>query len=88
MNHFDQVCIGRWSAQEAETALSEWFQVGAERTRPIDPIVCQNDAMAAGAYRALNTRARNLGQLELFRIPLIGRDGLGGEGQEMVRTGH
>jgi ABC-type sugar transport system substrate-binding protein len=81
------VLDGRWSAQEAEVALSDWFRVGVERARTIDLIVCQNDTMAAGAYRALSKRAKELGRPELAKIPLIGCDGLEEEGQQMVRDG-
>ncbi len=78
---------GRWSAKEAEKALAEWFKVGAERSRTIDLIVCQNDAMAAGVHRALTKHAKSLGRPELANIPLLGCDGLEEEGQAMVRDG-
>jgi ABC-type sugar transport system substrate-binding protein len=78
---------GRWSTQEAEKALSEWFRVGAARGRTIDLIVCQNDAMAVGAHRALTGHAKSLGRPELAHIPLVGCDGLEEEGQKLVRDG-
>jgi len=78
---------GRWSAQETERALSDWFRVGAERARNIDLIVCQNDAMAVGARRALASQAGVANRPELANTPMIGCDGLEEEGQQMVRDG-
>jgi ABC-type sugar transport system substrate-binding protein len=75
---------GRWSTDVAEKALAEWFRLGAERDRPIDLVVCQNDAMASGIRKALAARAAASGRAELDRIPLIGCDGLVEEGQAMV----
>jgi ABC-type sugar transport system substrate-binding protein len=78
---------GRWSALEAEKALSEWFEAGADRGRTLDLIVCHNDAMAAGARRALSKQAKISGRPELADIPFIGCDGIEDEGQAMVRDG-
>ncbi|MGC4089880.1 MAG: substrate-binding domain-containing protein [Polyangiaceae bacterium] len=78
---------GRWSAQEAERALSDWFKVGAERERHIDLVVCQNDAMAIGARRALTSHAALANRPELANTPTIGCDGIEEEGQQMVLDG-
>ena len=53
---------GRWSTTGAEKALGEWFRVGAERDRPLDLVVCQNDAMASGARSALLRQAASSGR--------------------------
>ena len=83
------VCVldGRWSAQDAEAALTEWFQLGAERARPLSLIACQNDPMAQGAHRALLRYAKSSGRPEIARVPLLGCDGLEAEGQAWVRSG-
>lgn len=78
---------GRWSAKGAEKALGEWFRVGAERDRPLDLVVCQNDSMASGARSALLRQAASSGRRELARVPLVGCDGLEEEGRSMVARG-
>ncbi len=78
---------GRWSAGGAQKALSEWFRVGADRERPLDLVVCQNDAMASGARAALGKQAADSGRRELLRTPLIGCDGTEREGKAMVARG-
>jgi ABC-type sugar transport system substrate-binding protein len=78
---------GRWSAAGAEKALGDWFRLGAERDRRVDLVVGQNDAMAAGARRALAAQAARTGRPDIERVPLIGCDGLPDEGQAMVARG-
>jgi ABC-type sugar transport system substrate-binding protein len=78
---------GRWSATGAEKALGEWFRVGADRDRPLDLVVCQNDAMASGARAALGKQAADSGRRDLARTPLIGCDGTEREGKAMVARG-
>lgn len=81
-------CIdGRWTESGARDALSEWFRIGAERERPVDLVVCQNDAMAAGVGSLLTEQAESLGRGELGSVPVIGCDGLEDEGQAMVSRG-
>ena len=78
---------GRWSAAGAAKALGEWFRLGAERDRHIDLVVCQNDAMAAGAREALAKHAAESGRRELARTLFIGCDGMEQEGKAMVARG-
>ncbi len=78
---------GRWSMQEADNTITEWFKVGAERARAIDLIVCQNDPMALGARRALDRRVRVAGRHEAAKTPIIGCDGLNDEGKAWVKDG-
>jgi ABC-type sugar transport system substrate-binding protein len=78
---------GRWSAGGAEKALGEWFRVGAERDRPLDLVVCQNDAMASGARVVLLRQAASLERRDLARVALLGCDGLEEEGRSMVARG-
>jgi ABC-type sugar transport system substrate-binding protein len=78
---------GRWSAKGAERALGEWFRVGADRDRPLDLVVCQNDAMASGARSTLLRQAASSGRRELERVALVGCDGLEEEGRSMVARG-
>jgi len=74
---------GMWTEESAFRALADWVRVGAERSRPVSLIVCQNDQMARGARRAQLEHKAKVGEL----APLIGCDGLPAEGQHMVRQG-
>jgi ABC-type sugar transport system substrate-binding protein len=78
---------GRWSAGGAEKALGEWFRVGAERDRPLDLVVCQNDAMASGARTVLLRQAASPEKRDLARVAMLGCDGLEEEGRSMVARG-
>jgi ABC-type sugar transport system substrate-binding protein len=77
-----QTLDGRWSAAGTEQAIAEWFRLGAERERKIDLVVCANDAMAAGARRALVRHDK-----ALAGVPMIGCDGLEQEGKPMLARG-
>jgi ABC-type sugar transport system substrate-binding protein len=78
---------GQWTDESAFKALSDWFRLGAERTREISLVVCQNDQMARGARRALARQAMISGQPALGHIPVTGCDGLPAEGQKLVAEG-
>jgi ABC-type sugar transport system substrate-binding protein len=75
---------GRWSAPRAQTAR---FRVRSEGDRFLDLVVSQNDAMAVGIRHALTQRAAVLRRPGLESVPVIGCDGLEGEGQAMVTRG-
>lgn len=78
---------GAWSTDGAEAAFESWFRLGADRDRLPELVVCQNDAMAAGARRALVKQAAASGRRDLERVPLIGCDGLVEEGRAAVGRG-
>jgi ABC-type sugar transport system substrate-binding protein len=78
---------GRWSAAGAENAFGEWFRIGADRDRAVKLVVCQNDAMAAGARAALAAQAAASAQPSLARTPVTGCDGTDKEGKAMVARG-
>ncbi len=78
---------GQWSAGGAQAALAGWFQLGAQRDRVPDLIVCQNDGMAEGVRAGLARQATASGRRELERIPLLGCDGLAEQGRAMVARG-
>jgi len=77
---------GQWTEQGAETALSDWYRLGADRERAVSAIVCQNDLMARGARRAAAAEAERRGTGTVVP-PVIGCDGLPDEGQRMVEDG-
>jgi ABC-type sugar transport system substrate-binding protein len=78
---------GRWTLLDAENVLEQWLQRGAERERSPELVVCHNDAMAAGARKALARHAAASGRGELVAIPLVGCDGLEHEGKRMLTRG-
>ena len=78
---------GLWSTAEAARALRQWFRIGGERGRDLGAIVCQNDAMAAGARMAVLEEAARSGSQTLAALPLFGVDGLPDDGQRRVRGG-
>jgi ABC-type sugar transport system substrate-binding protein len=79
------VIEGKWQAERAEEALRDWLRFGSKRAREVDLIVSQNDAMAIGARRALQSHESEGGARGLAAIPIVGCDGLPDEGVEMVR---
>jgi ABC-type sugar transport system substrate-binding protein len=73
------VVEGQWTEDSAHRAVLDWFRLGVGRNQQIRAIVCQNDAMAGGARRAL------LDHGAAAQVPLLGCDGLVDEGQRLVR---
>jgi ABC-type sugar transport system substrate-binding protein len=62
-----------WTEQGAEKTVSAWLK-GAGASTPIQLVGCQNDAMAAGALRAL-AGASTSGRPGLAQTPVTGVDG-------------
>jgi ABC-type sugar transport system substrate-binding protein len=62
-----------WTEQGAEKAVSAWLK-GAGSNIPVNLVGCQNDAMAAGALRALASAAIQ-GRPGLAQTPVTGVDG-------------
>lgn len=82
-----QALDGRWSPRETERAVGEWLRLSAERDKPIELVVCANDAMAMGAKKALEHHAAAASRKDLLGLPLIGCDGLEQEGKPMLARG-
>jgi ABC-type sugar transport system substrate-binding protein len=80
------VIDGNWSASDAERALGRWLRLLVAQT-PVQAVVCQNDAMAIGARRALLEVARDLGRPALAQLPVLGCDGLPQVGRKLVDDG-
>jgi ABC-type sugar transport system substrate-binding protein len=76
---------GKWQAERAEAALSDWLRFGSTRAGEVDLIVSQNDSMAQGARRALQSHEAGGGARGVAAIPIVGCDGVPDEGAEMVR---
>lgn len=65
---------GDWSEQSGEVAVAKWLDESPAR-KELKLVCCQNDAMAAGALRALERAALTLKQPELATLPVTGVDG-------------
>jgi ABC-type sugar transport system substrate-binding protein len=74
---------GGWTLDGARKGVELWLRT--ERSnRGADVIACQNDEMASGALRALESVATELGRPELLRLRVTGCDGLLNEGRRLV----
>jgi ribose transport system substrate-binding protein len=67
-----------WSEQSAYNAVTSWLQLSTNRDIRIRLVAAQNDAMALGARRALESFGAG-------SLPFLGCDGLPGGGQSAVR---
>jgi ABC-type sugar transport system substrate-binding protein len=77
---------GDWSRDSGEHALGRWEVLERESGIP-DLIVAQNDAMAAGASKALSEVARRRQWPRLARVPVVGSDGTRDFGVRLVAEG-
>jgi ABC-type sugar transport system substrate-binding protein len=78
---------GDWSDTAAEHAVGQWLRLVMLGSIRLDLVVCQNDAMAIGARRALRQAARTMERPKLAGVPVIGFDGHPDVGQRLVATG-
>src|SRR5205807_4520676 len=77
---------GDWSERSAHHAVRSWLALSTSKELQIQAVVCQNDAMAMGARKAL----LDLTEAERERwlhTPFLGCDGVTKTGQEWVRSG-
>jgi ribose transport system substrate-binding protein len=77
---------GDWTERSAHNAAKSWLSLGSSRELQIRGVVCQNDAMAMGARKAvvdLTEKDRE----HWLSIPFTGCDGVTRTGQEWVRRG-
>jgi ribose transport system substrate-binding protein len=77
---------GDWTERSAEQAAKSWLSLSTSRQLHIRAVVCQNDAMAIGARKALVDLTEKDRELWL-NTPFTGCDGLPKTGQEWVRRG-
>jgi ABC-type sugar transport system substrate-binding protein len=78
---------GDWDMTIAEKAVRRWLQLVLIADQPLSMVVCQNDAMAMGARKALDAAATEMNRPELRTLPITGVDGLPDVGQKLVREG-
>jgi len=77
---------GDWTERSAHNATKSWLSLGSSRELQIRGVICQNDAMAIGARKAvvdLTEKDRE----QWLSIPFTGCDGVTKTGQEWVRRG-
>jgi ribose transport system substrate-binding protein len=72
---------GNWTMDGAQRAVVTWWNLPTSRQQTIVAIAAQNDAMAFGARKAL----KELPDVRLSNIPVIGCDGLPQSGQTWVQ---
>jgi ABC-type sugar transport system substrate-binding protein len=73
---------GAWTAASGDKAVMSWLRLKTAETFQPDLVVSQNDAMGAGARRALATH-----RPDWARVPYLGCDGLPDGGQRLVAEG-
>jgi ABC-type sugar transport system substrate-binding protein len=75
-----------WTEEDGEAAAGAWLRLALRARRSLDVVVCQTDALARGALRALRAVRAELQRADL-RVPVIGCDGTPGGGQALVAAG-
>ena len=73
---------GDWTEQSGERAMSSWLRLATSEAFRPSLVVCQNDAMAVGAGRAMRSIRPDWAD-----VPLTGCDGLPAGGQRLVEQG-
>ncbi|MGH9763999.1 MAG: sugar ABC transporter substrate-binding protein, partial [Blastocatellia bacterium] len=78
---------GNWSAEDAERTVTGWLRMVMSGKTRLDLIGCQNDEMAVGAKRAIDSVAAYLGRPEIAAIRITGCNGLPDFGRRWVNEG-
>jgi ABC-type sugar transport system substrate-binding protein len=78
---------GDWSATLAERAVLGWLRLVLQSELRLRLVVCQNDAMAVGARKALEVAAAEMRRAELATVPVTGFDGHPEVGRKLVDQG-
>jgi ribose transport system substrate-binding protein len=78
---------GNWTEASAFKAVSSWLKLSTSQQSHIDIIAGQNDAMAAGAKKALQQFSyEGNGRDHWVALPFLGVDGVPKTGQAWVRS--
>ena len=81
------VVDGNWKEPLAEKAVARWLRLMLPTGVKLDLVSCQADSMAAGARKALQAAAADLGEPRLAHLPITGCAGTPNEGQRYVGEG-
>jgi ABC-type sugar transport system substrate-binding protein len=79
------VLDGNWTASDTERIMGSWLRIATSGKWKLDLVVCQNDEMAMGACKALQSVSESQRLPEIAGIPVTGYDGLLNVGQQMVK---
>jgi ABC-type sugar transport system substrate-binding protein len=77
-----RVLNGEWTETSAERAIAAWLRLKTAEHFVPEAVVCQNDNMARGAHRILETL-----RPEWTNVPFLGCDGLPASGRRDVDEG-
>lgn len=78
---------GDWTERSGHHAMQSWLSLASSRQLQVRAVICQNDAMAMGARKAMADLTEE--DREHWRkLPFTGCDGVTKTGQEWVRRGH
>src|SRR5207248_8909897 len=77
---------GDWSEKSAHHAVKSWLALSTSKDLQVQAVVCQNDAMAIGARKAL-VDVSEAERERWLHTPFLGCDGVIKTGQEWVRSG-
>lgn len=77
---------GDWTEHSAHHAVKSWLSLSTSRQLNVRMVMCQNDAMAMGARKALVDLTEK-DRERWLKIPFSGCDGVTKTGQEWVRRG-
>ena len=78
---------GKWTEQSGHHAVSSYLRLSTSHAGHIAIVISQNDAMAAGARRAIQELSGVAERDQWSRTPFIGVDGLPQTGQAWVQRG-
>lgn len=81
-----KVIKGDWTEHSAHHAVKTWLALSTSRDLHIRAVMCQNDAMAIGARKALLDQPEK-DREHWLKTPFTGCDGVTHAGQEWVRQG-
>jgi ribose transport system substrate-binding protein len=77
---------GDWTERSAQRAVQSWLSLASSRQLQIQAVICQNDAMAMGARKAMGDLTEEDRQ-KWQQLPFTGVDGVTKTGQEWVKRG-
>jgi ABC-type sugar transport system substrate-binding protein len=81
-----KVLKGDWTERSAHNTAKSWLSLGSSRQLQIRAVICQNDAMAIGARKAV-VGLTDKDREQWLSIPFTGCDGVAKTGQDWVRRG-
>src|SRR5215472_15860081 len=77
---------GDWTERSAQRAVQSWLSLASSRQLQIQAVICQNDAMAMGARKAMGDLTEE-DREKWQQLPFTGVDGVSKTGQEWVKRG-